>query len=128
MKSGEATPIADSQKTENLIEQNQRIAETVRRDEPPDGSLASIVRNSTWIACNEVTDKLAKKSGDAIGWTMLIEGMGWFGRAGKEMSFGPTTRARARLSVEAYLRGEPFEKRDDERSWRGDCGSLISMA
>lgn len=91
------------------------------RDESP----AFRVRNSEWTACNEITDKLTYK-GQAIGWTMNIEGKGWFGRVGKEMSFGPTSRSRARQAVEAFLRGEPFEKIDIEQSWRGDCWKLVS--
>jgi hypothetical protein len=114
-ETAQATPIADSQNPEKIDEQNQELAKALRRDE-----------GAFWIACNEVTDKFARKGGDAIGWTMKIEGQGWFGRVGKEMSFGPTNRSRARSSVEAFLRGEPFEKHEDEHSWRGDCWRIVT--
>jgi hypothetical protein len=47
---------------------------------------------------------------------------GWFGRIGREFSFGPTTEVRAKAAVEAALRGEPFEKQDGERSRKGTLG------
>lgn len=108
--------IPDAENAEKKDERNQKPSEAVRGDE---------IHAANWFACNEVTDRLDLR-GTAIGWTMLIEGKGWFGRVGKEMSFGPTTRARARRSVEAYLKGEPFEKDEDERSWRGGCWKLIA--
>jgi hypothetical protein len=111
-----ATHVADAEKPPlqdiDIIERKNRL----RGDE-----------GAVWTACNEVTDKYARKGGDAVGWTMLIEGRGWFGRVGKEMSFGPTTRTRARASVEAFLKGEPFEKTEDERSWRGDCWGILPI-
>lgn len=127
-----ATPVAEAEKSPSQDTENVEKKNEFRRDE-----------SAFWTACNEVTDKYARKGGDALGWAMQVEHwidfmppdpklsrqilkMGWYGRVGKEMAFGPTTRHRARLSVEVYLRGEPFEKDEDERSWRGDCWSLIS--
>jgi hypothetical protein len=109
--------IPDAQNSEKNDEQNQEPTSALRGDE-----------GAFWIACNEVADKFARGGSDAIGWAMLIEGRGWFGRVGKEMSFGPTTRHRARAAVEAYLRGEFFDKHEGEHSWRGDCWKLISGA
>jgi hypothetical protein len=106
--------IPDAENPKKNDEQNQALARGRRGDE-----------EAQWIAVNEVTDKFARKGGDAVGWTMLIEGKGWYGRVGKHMSFGPTTRTRARAAVEAFLRGEPFEKRGGEQSWRGDCMGVL---
>lgn len=79
-----------------------------------------------WTACNEVTQKLTAKGSDKIiGMAMLIDGNGWFGRVGKDFSFGPTTRTRAQKAVEARLNGHPFEKIDFERSWAGTCWKLL---
>jgi hypothetical protein len=65
----------------------------------------------------------------AIGWAILIEVEpgrdAWFGRIGKDFSFGPTTQARAKAAIEARLKGEPFEKLEGERSWSGSCWSLL---
>lgn len=115
----------DAPDSEKIYEQNQVAAGALRGDESP----AFIVRNSEWMACNEVTDKFVYKD-RVIGWTMRVENfegglLGWFGRVGREMSFGPSTRERARKSVEAFLKGEDFGKTVKERSWRGDCWSLI---
>jgi hypothetical protein len=113
--------IPDAKKTEKNDEQNQGFVEALRGYE----SHADKVYLANWIACNEITHKLQYKD-TAIGWTMLIAGQGWFGRVGKEMSFGPTTRSRARLAVETYLKGEPITKCDDEKLWRGDCWPLVA--
>jgi hypothetical protein len=109
-KSRSGTMIPDAQNIKKKDEQNQAPAEAVRGDE----GQADKARAATWIACNEITDKFDHR-GAAIGWTMKVEGLGWFGRVGKEMAFGPTTRERARLSVEAYLKGEPFSKKKNVR-------------
>lgn len=62
---------------------------------------------------------------------MLIEGKGWHGRVKDdprgEFSFGPSTRARARAAVEAWLRHEPIEFQGDERAWRGTCDQLVNL-
>jgi hypothetical protein len=84
-----------------------------------------------WTACNQVTRALRRiGSPTVIGWTMLCEispgREEWFGRIGDDFSFGPTTQARAKASVEARLKGEPFDKVDDERSWSGSCWRLLS--
>jgi hypothetical protein len=117
-----ATPIADCQKSQNLDVQNQGVAKAFRRDEP-------LPRDLDWVACNEVTHKHAKPGGDAVGWAMLVEGRGWFGRVRDERgdwSFGPSILSRCQRAVEAWLRHEPFDKVGDEKTWRGDCWRLLS--
>jgi hypothetical protein len=93
---------------------------------------ATVDRPLVWLASNEVTHKLVHEGRDrALGWAMLIEGRGWFGRVRDDRghwSFGPSTLNRARLAVEAWLRREPFDKIGDERTWRGDCGALLCGA
>jgi hypothetical protein len=80
-----------------------------------------------WTACNEVTQKLtAKGSHDAVAWAMLVEGQGWYGRIGKEFSFGPSTVRRAEAAVEARLLGQMFDKLEGEKSWSGTCWRLLS--
>jgi hypothetical protein len=99
-----------------------------------------------WIACNEVTRKLADHalpalytnphgafpsigSPQAVGWAMLIEGKGWFGRVRDERgdwSFGPSTLGRAQQAVRAYLRHEDFPKTETEKSWRSDAWRLVA--
>jgi hypothetical protein len=101
VRGDEATLVADSQKAEKITKQNHDVTEIDRGDEPPG-------RGLFWIACNDVTDKLSKGEGSsAVGWTMNVEGKGWFGRCKSdprgEFSFGPSTRARARAAVEAWL-------------------------
>jgi hypothetical protein len=86
-----------------------------------------------WEAVNEVTRRLAKSPlSDAVGWAMLAEVAPgrevWFGRIGRDFSFGPATQARAKAAVEARLFGQPFEKQDDERSWSGTCWKMIGGA
>jgi hypothetical protein len=88
-----------------------------------------------WTACNEITHRLARNGRDstndhshAVAWAMLVEGLGWFGRIGEDWSFGPTSLRRAKEAVEAFLRGELFDKFDGERSWRGDCGRFVNLA
>jgi hypothetical protein len=103
---------------------NRATPKAVRGDEP-----------LIWVACNEVTWRLARGGRPATethchaaGWAMQIEGRGWYGRVRDDRgdwSFGPSTLTRARDAVEAYLRREPFEKTDNERSWSGDCGRLL---
>ena len=100
--------------TENKDQQNQHVGDALRR-----------YGGAYWVACNEITDRYARKGADADGWAMHIKGEGWYGRVGKEMAFGPTDRRRAHKAVEAFLMGEPFAKEADERSWRGDCCKLI---
>jgi hypothetical protein len=81
-----------------------------------------------WTACNEITRKLTLQgSQTAIAWAIQIEGLGWFGRIGKDFSFGPTSRRRAKQAVEARLKGEPFTKLEGERSWKGTCGKLLGL-
>jgi endogenous inhibitor of DNA gyrase (YacG/DUF329 family) len=116
------TGVAGSQETQEISEQNQGLTEAMRRDGP-----AFVVRHAEWIAVNEITQKFLYKE-PAIGWAMNIEGRGWFGRVGKDMSFGPTTLHRARLSVEQFIKGEPFAKNKPEQSWRGDCWDLVVAA
>ena len=113
----EATPIANSPNSENLPKKNQRVANPFRGDE-----------GFEWLACNEVTHKLTQKgSPDAIGWAMLVvAGHGWFGRIGKEFSFGPTSLNRARSAVEARLLGQLFDKLEGEKSWSGTCWRPLS--
>jgi hypothetical protein len=118
--------VPEGENSDENSQQNQRAKVSVGGMVAPEDG-AFVARSADWIAINEITDKLQYK-GTAVGWTMLIEGKGWFGRVGKEMSFGPTSRKRARDAVETYLRGQPFEKHEDERSWRGDCWTLISGA
>ena len=114
----EATRVANDQKTEFSPQQNQRVTNPFRRDE-----------GLEWAACNEVTHKLTKKgSPDAIAWVMLVEGQGWFGRIGKEFSFGPSSLPRAKAAVEARLMGRMLDKLEGEKSWRGTCWKLISGA
>jgi hypothetical protein len=104
--------VADDQKLEKISKQDQ--------------SLADVVRGYEWSAINEVTHKLAPPGGSAVGWAIYIERQkGWFGRVRDDMSFGPTSLRRARESVDAFLRMEPFEKREGERSWRGNCSGLL---
>jgi hypothetical protein len=114
LKADSGAMIPEAEKTENLDEQNQELARGVRGDEA-----------LRWEACNEVTRKLTRGR-EAIGWAMLVEGHGWFGRIGEVFSFGPSTRSRAERAVEARIRGEPFEKADDENTWRGTCWKLLS--
>jgi hypothetical protein len=79
-----------------------------------------------------VTDKLSKGEGSsAVGWAMNVEGKGWFGQVRGdprgEFSFGPSTRARARAAVEAWLRHEPVEPQGDERVRRGSCDRIVNL-
>lgn len=112
----EATHVAASPNPETLAQQNRASPRTFRRDE-----------GFEWTACNEVTRKLTRAgSPNAVGWAMLIDGHGWFGRIGRDFSFGPATQSRAKSAVEARLLGEPFDKVDDERSWSGTCWRLLS--
>ena len=107
------------QKPDSLIgdsNENKALARAIREDGPLE-----------WTASNEVTRALRRiGSPNAIGWAMLVEGHGWLGRIGEDFSFGPTTQARAKAAVEARLKGEPFAKVDDERSWSGTCWRLLS--
>ncbi len=85
-----------------------------------------------WAACNEVTHKLAHGKGDAVAFVMLVDNKGsaddgWYGRVGREFSFGPTSQQRAKLAVEAHVAGEPFDKIEGERSWRGDCDRIVHL-
>jgi hypothetical protein len=113
--------VADSPNPEKKDQQFQGVVEALSRNESP----AFKVAHAEWVACNEITDKFVYR-GAAIGWTMKPEDRGWFGRVGKEeMSFGPTSRRRARLAVEAFLKREPFDKLEDERSWSGSCWRLL---
>jgi hypothetical protein len=57
---------------------------------------------------------------------MLVEGHGWFGRIGKDFSFGPTSMSRAQKAVEARLLGQLFDKLEGEKSWSGTCWCLLS--
>jgi hypothetical protein len=107
VRGDEGPTLPDDQKVEKNDAQNQVDTRAFRGDGPFE-----------WIACNEVTRKLLRVgSPDAVAWAMYIEPIegytygGWYGRVGKEMSFGPTTQLRAKLAVEAFLRGEPFKKR-----------------
>lgn len=108
--------LPDEPKSKNLDEQNQEVTTTVRRDEP----------DRLWTAVNEVTHKLSAKGGNAIAWAIYIDReKGWFGRVKDDLSFGPTSLSRAMKAVEAHLRNEPFEKRQGERSWRGNCLEVL---
>ena len=111
-----ATLVADSPKIETSPQQTQRVTNPFRGDE-----------GFIWTACNEVTRKLTRAgSPDAIGYAMLIDGHGWFGRIGKDFSFGPTTMSRAMKAVEARLMGQMFDKLEGENSWRGTCWKMLS--
>ncbi len=117
--------IADGPKNEKIIEENQSDDVAVRGDEGP----AFKVRNSAWVAVNDVTDKLQYR-GTALGYTMMIEGRGWFGRVHDDRgdwSFGPSTRSRVRQAVESWIRHEPFEKREGEATWAGDCMRMLGQ-
>jgi hypothetical protein len=106
------TTLPDKEKTEKIPQRNQSSAERLRGAE--------------WSAINEVTQKLAPPGGNAIAWAMYIGSQkGWFGRIGEEWSFGPTSMLRVRQAIEAHFRNEPFEKREGERSWRGDCMAIV---
>ena len=87
------------------------------------------MKGSNGTACNEITQKLTRTgSPAAIGWAMLVEGHGWFGRVGgeRQFSFGPSTQSRSKAAVEAWLLGQPFDKVDNERTWSGTGWSLLS--
>jgi hypothetical protein len=133
--------IPDAQNPEKIPQQNQQASEALSGD----GSPAFIVRNSNWIACNEIPHKLDHR-GNAIGFVMRIEQTidimpadpklseqvvrsAWFGRVRDERgdwSFGPATLGRAQQAVEAYLRHEDFTKNETEKSWRGDAWDLVT--
>ena len=116
LRGDEATHGAASDKIAKRLQRKQALRDFVRGDE-----------GLEWTACNEVTRKLtAKGSPDAIGWAMLVEGQGWFGRIGKDFSFGPTNPSRVQKAVEARLRGQLFDKLEGEKSWPGTCWSLLS--
>jgi hypothetical protein len=59
-----------------------------------------MVRQANWIAINEITHKFDYK-GRAIAYAMH------------------------KSATEAWIKREPFEKREGERSWRGDCMGLL---
>jgi hypothetical protein len=63
---------------------------------------------------NELTRKfVSRKSGDVLGWALLIEGNGWFGRVRDglgDFSFGPSSQRCTEKAVEARIRHKPFEK------------------
>lgn len=95
-------------------------------------TMAADELSSFWTACNEVTHKLAHGKSDAVAFVMLVDNKGsaddgWYGRVGREFSFGPTSQQRAKLAVEAHLAGEPFHKIEGERSWRGDCDRIVHL-
>ena len=110
------TALPDGPKVEKNNEQNQYVARGVRGYGVAGGG----------VAANEITHKFINSGGTALGYAMYVERQkAWFGRVGKEMSFGPTSLSRSRQAVEAFLGGQVFEKREGERSWRGDCMHLI---
>jgi hypothetical protein len=115
--------VADSPKSEKITKQKQYIGDQVRGDEGP----AFKVRQSEWLAINEITDKLTYQ-GAAIAWTMQIRNKGWFGRVRDDRgqwSFGPSSRHRARNAAEAWIKHEPFEKLAGERTFSTDCMHLL---
>ena len=118
-----ATTLPDSPKSEKIIEENQGAARAVSTYEGPTAKL----RESEWLAVNEITDKLNHR-GTAIAWAMHVGGRGWFGRVRDDRgdwSFHATGRQRARAAAEAWIKHEPFEKFEDEASWRGNCMSIM---
>jgi hypothetical protein len=149
---GDETPIKgmipDAQnqpsQTIDIVEEKK----AVRGDESP----AAIVGRAKWVACNEITQRLARDGrastddhSHALGWAMRIERTvdvmpddpklsgqvvkgAWYGCVKDERgdwSFGPTTLARAQRAVEAYLKHEDFQKQESEKSWRGNCRDLV---
>ena len=118
VRGDEATPMAADPNSEILPKQTQALTRPLRGHE-----------KFEWTACNEVTRKLTRAgSPNAVGWAMLIDGRGWFGRVSGEweFSFGPSTMARAKAAVEAHLLGETFDKAEGERTWSGTCWWLLS--
>lgn len=116
-----ATMVPDSQNLDFKSQRKQYVARGLRGDE-----------RFLWTACNEVTQKLTKEGGStAIGWTMMVSGRGWFGRVRDdrgEWSFGPSTLARSRQAVEAWLLHAPFELEEDERMWAGSAWGIVAGA
>jgi hypothetical protein len=115
----------DIPESEKIAEENQPVTERLRGDESP----AYRVAHAKWIACNDVTQKLDYK-GRALGWLAYIEGRGWYGRIRDErgnLSYGPCRSiSRCQRAVEALIKHEPFDKVDNEASWRGDLGKIFT--
>lgn len=116
--------IPEPQNSEKIVEENQGPPDPMRRDETP----AFKVAHANWIFSNEITGKLDYQ-GKALGWVMYADRPGcWFGRVRDERgpwSFRAASRDRAEKGVEARIRHEPIEARDNERVWAGDCLGLI---
>lgn len=124
LRGAPATLVAEPEKSSEIVEQNQQ-PETPLRGEYP---LSEGARAAAWTAINEITRKLTSE-GKAVGWVMYIDRQGaWFGRVWDDrgnFSFGPATLDRAQRAVEAWVKHEPLDKREGERSWMGDCLALV---
>jgi hypothetical protein len=80
------------------------------RSEPTKGAPKGIPN-----PCTQRVTKSKDPRASAVGWLMQVEGRGWFGRVGKDFSFGPTSIQRARSAVEDHLRGRAGRLKDFPR-------------
>jgi hypothetical protein len=119
MKCPSATTLPPGKNAPFFTKENQTLTDPFRRYE-----------RFSWTACNEVTRKLTREgSSTAIGWAMMVEGKGWYGRVrdGRgDWSFGPAPLNRALKAVEARIDHAPFEPQDNERMWRGDAMAVVA--
>ena len=122
-KQGFGTYLADAGFSQEKMQQNQ---DSYRCD--VDARLpVEIVRGATWIAINEITQKLDDR-GRPIAWAMNVAGKGWFARVRDsrgEFSFGPSTLSRVQNAAEAWLAYEPINKKEGESTWTGDCMMVL---
>jgi hypothetical protein len=121
MKGTSGSTLPEGKKAPIFTQENQPLTDPFRRYE-----------GFSWAACNEVTRKLTREgSSTAIGWAMMVEGKGWYGRVRDnrgDWSFGPATLSRALKAVEARIDHAPFEPQDDERAWGGDAMMVVAGA
>ena len=121
---GVEADIPETQNSQKNLEENQGTTDPQRGDETP----AFKVAHANWIFSNEITGKLDYQ-GRALGWVMYAyRPASWFGRVRDERgqwSFRAFNRDRAEKAVEARIRYEPFDAREDERMWNGDCSGII---
>ena len=101
MKQPPATMVADGESDAPQSLDFVSRKKSMSRDETP----------LEWRECNEVTWMLIpeqlhppKEASNATAWAMKA-GDGWYGRIGKDFSFGPASLARAKQAVEARLNG-----------------------